>query len=120
MATCVDVAKAKYPKEFKGQSIKPMEGVSLAAAFAGKPLGRPSPIFWEHEGNRAVRDGRWKLVAKENRPWELYDMQADRTEMNDVAKKRPEAVKTLSAKWDAWAKRANVLPLGAWRKRRKN
>jgi len=73
------------------------------------------PIFWEHEGNRAVRDGRWKLVAKENQPWELYDIKADRTEMNNLAGKHGHKVKELSAKWDAWASRANVLPPGAWR-----
>ena len=72
-------------------------------------------FFWEHEGNRAFRDGKWKLVAKENQPWELYDIEADRTEMNDLASKQPAKVKELAAKWDAWAARANVLPLGTWR-----
>ncbi len=115
MATCVDLAKAEYPKTVKGQEIQPMEGVSLVPAFGGKSLNRPEPIFWEHEGNRAIRDGKWKLVAKENRPWELYDMQGDRTELNDLASQHPERVAELSKKWDAWAKRASVLPLGAWR-----
>ena len=115
MATCVDVAGATYPKEMHGQSIQPPEGVSLQPLFQGKPLDRPQPIFWEHEGNRAVRDGKWKLVAKEGQPWELYDMAADRTEMNNRAKDHPEIVRDLAAKWDAWAERANVLPLGAWR-----
>jgi arylsulfatase len=115
MATAIDLAGATYPKEFNGQKIHPMEGVSLRPALMGKSLERPQLIFWEHEGNRAVRDGRWKLVAKENQSWELYDIAADRTEMNDLAAKRPDKVKEFSAKWDAWAARANVLPLGAWR-----
>jgi arylsulfatase len=115
MATCVHVAGAEYPKQFGGQEIQPMEGVSLAPAFEGKPLERENPIYWEHEGNRAIRDGKWKLVAKENRPWELYDMEAHRTELNDLAAEQPELIKELETKWDAYAERAAVLPLGAWR-----
>jgi arylsulfatase A-like enzyme len=115
MATCVDLGGAKYPTTAGGQKIHPMEGISLLPLFTGKQLNRQQPIFWEHEGNRAIRDGKWKLVAKENKPWELYDIEADRTEMNDLGAKHPDRVKELSAKWDAWAARANVLPLGAWR-----
>jgi arylsulfatase A-like enzyme len=115
MATCIEVSGARYPKERNGVAVTPMEGVSLAPALKGKAIDRGKPIFWEHEGNRAIRDGRWKLVAKENQPWELYDIEADRTEMNNLAAKNPERVKALSAKWDAWAARAKVLPLGAWR-----
>jgi arylsulfatase A-like enzyme len=115
MATAVDFSGAKYPAEIEGQKIHPMEGISLRPVLTGKPLNRAQPIFWEHEGNRAVRAGKWKLVAKENQPWELYDMEVDRTEMNNLAAKYPEKVKDLSAQWDAWAARANVLPLGTWR-----
>ncbi|HVV02228.1 MAG TPA: arylsulfatase [Verrucomicrobiae bacterium] len=114
MATCVDVAGAKYPAEFKGSRIKPMEGVSLRPAFTGRSLNRPRPIFWEHESNRAVRDGKWKLVSKAKQPWELYDMETDRTEMHDLSQQFPEKTKELAGKWEAWAARADVLPLGAW------
>ena len=117
MATCVQLAGAPYPREWQGRPIKPMEGISLAPALQGKPLSRAEPLFWEHESNRAVRDGRWKLVAKADQPWELYDMEADRTEMHDLASKLPEQVRRLSAQWDAWAARANVLPLGAWKEK---
>jgi arylsulfatase A-like enzyme len=65
-------------------------------------------LFWEHEGNRAVRSGRWKLVSEYPKPWELYDMIADRVERDDLAARRPDLVKSLAAAWDAWAARANV------------
>ena len=92
-----------------------MEGVSLRRAFAGEAVPRTQPICWEHESNRAIRDGQWKLVAKANQPWELYDMAADRTETHNLAERQPDKVKELAARWDAWAARANVLPLGGWR-----
>jgi hypothetical protein len=116
MATCLDVAGASYPRELGGQTIKPLEGCSLVPLFSALPhLPSPRLLYWEHEGNRAIRDGRWKLVAKENRPWELYDIDADRSELHDLASAEPERVKTMSANWDAWAARADVLPLGGWR-----
>jgi arylsulfatase len=111
MTTCVDVSGATYPREFQGHSITPMEGRSLVPAFEGKQIQRDA-IFWEHEGNRAVRVGNWKLVAKgEKGPWELYDLSADRTELHDLAAAQPDRVKELAARWQAWAQRAHVLPL---------
>jgi len=111
MATCVDLSGAAYPREFNGRAIRPMEGVSLRPAFSGECLDRPQPIFFEHEGNRAVRDGRWKLVAKGPAGhWELYDMAADRTEMQDVSASQPERLRTMVRQWEEWAARAQVLP----------
>lgn len=92
-----------------------MEGISLRPVLTGKPLQRAQPIFWEDEGNRAVREGQWKIVAQENHPWELYDIVADRTEMNNLAAKQPDKVKELAVQWDECTARAKVLPLGAWR-----
>ena len=115
MATVIDLGGAKYPTEHNGQKIQPMEGVSLRPAFTGKTIQRVQPIFWEHEGNAAVRAGKWKLVAKENQPWELYDIEADRSEMNNLAAQQPGKVKEMAAQWDVWAARAHVLPLGTWR-----
>jgi arylsulfatase len=117
MATCVDLSGASYPSELNGNKIKPMEGVSLRPSFGGESLQRKNPLFWEHENNRAVRDGKWKLVAKADQPWELYDMEADRTEMHDVASSDPAKVKEMAKKWDDWAARSNVLPLGGWKEK---
>jgi arylsulfatase A-like enzyme len=111
MATCVELAGAKYPAQHDGEAIHPLEGVSLRRAFAGQPLGRKEPIFFEHEGNRAVRDGQWKLVARGPAgAWELYDMAADRTELHNLAAQHPDRVRTMVTQWETWAKRAHVLP----------
>lgn len=119
MATCVDVSKAEYPATYKGKDIKPLEGKSLVPAFAGQDLKRDA-IYWEHEGNRAIRQGDWKLVAKGvNGPWELYNIAEDRTELNDLASKNPQKAGELAKKWDAWAKRANVYPLTPYYNNRK-
>ncbi|NBV23195.1 MAG: arylsulfatase [Proteobacteria bacterium] len=109
MATCVEVGGAKYPAELDGSKILPPEGKSLLPAFANQPLTRDF-LAWEHEGNRALREGTWKLVAVAGQPWELYDLSRDRTEMNDLASSEPERVRTMAAKWDEWARRTNVLP----------
>jgi arylsulfatase len=104
MATCVELAQTQRPKD--------TVGASLVAAFEGKPLDRKQPIFFEHEGNRAVRDGKWKLVAKGTHgAWELYDMEADRTEMHDLASAQPERAKAMAETWQKWAVASNVLPL---------
>ena len=86
----------------------PMEGVSLRPAFEGRPLNRRQPIFWEHEGNKAVRDGKWKLAQKWRGPWELYDMEADRTELHNVIAEHADVAAMLQAAWNAWAARAFV------------
>ncbi len=109
MATCVDVAGASYPRELEGNKILPMEGVSLSPAFAGRPLGREFLAF-EHEGNRAVREGKWKLVSLVDGAWELYDLEVDRVELHDLAAAQPERVKEMAARWEAWAVRTQVLP----------
>ncbi len=103
-ATVYDLAGAHYPRD-----ATPLEGKSLVPAFANKPIERDA-LYWEHEGNRAVRVGNWKLVAKHGQPWQLYDIANDRVESNDLAPKMPGKVKELSAKYEAYAKRANVEP----------
>ena len=109
MATCVEVSGAKYPAELDGRKILPMEGTSLLPAFADQPLERKYLAF-EHEGNKAIREGKWKLVSVGGGGWELYDMDADRVELKNLADTEPERVKQMAADWEEWAKRTKVLP----------
>jgi arylsulfatase len=112
MATCVDVGGARYPTTFNGQAITPLEGKSLGPVFEGRQREPHAALCWEHEGNRAARQGKWKLVSRfeTGNAWELYDMEADRTEMNNLAAADPARVKELSAVWGAWAARVGVQP----------
>ena len=111
MATCVDLAGVKIPATYKDNAIQPLEGVSLVPAFKGGQLARTRPLFWEHEGNRALRDGKYKLVAKgAEGAWELYDLEQDRSEMHDLAAREPERLKKMVADWEAFARRTKAIP----------
>lgn len=103
-ATLYDLAKVSYPSE-----ATPLEGVSLVPTF-DQTVTERKPIFWEHEGNRAVRFGPWKLVAKHNEPWELYDLSSDRCEQNNLANSQPEKLAELRKLYDEYAQRAHVVP----------
>ncbi len=119
MATCVDVAGARYPARHGDHQITPLEGKSLLPVLTGGK--RPAPdIYWEHEGNRAVREDAWKLVSRFPEEWELYNLEADRTEMNNVAGRHPDIASRLKAKWEVWAERVGVKPWEEIRKRQGN
>ena len=115
MATFVDLAGASYPQKYNGNDIHPLQGKSLVPLLKGedKPV-HDEPIFWEHEGNKAVRLGKYKLVmawnAKNPEKWELYNMETDRTEMHDLAEELPEKVAEMKQMWNEWAERIGVQP----------
>lgn len=113
MATCLDAARIKYPVEHNGNKIIPLEGESLMPIFRDEAWWRKRPICWEHEGNSAVRKDEWKLVSKYPGKWELYNMEDDRTELNDQAKRNPSKLKELKAIYEEWADRCEIL---AWKK----
>ena len=104
MATAVDVADANYPK-----NKTPLEGLSLQPLFQKKTLPNRK-LYWEHEGNRAIRDGKWKLVAEFNKPWELYDISSDRSEQHDLSNEHVSRAKNMAKAWDDYAARAQVIP----------
>ena len=111
MATCVDLAGATYPKEYSGHDIQPMEGQSLAPTFDRKET-TARLLMWEHYGNCAIRQGKWKLVKLRSKTdqWELYDMNKDRSELNDLANAYPTKAKELEALWEKHAHRTKIYP----------
>jgi len=126
LATCLEAAGARYPEAVPGRGeVQPTEGRSLLAAML-HPDGEANneTIYWEHEGNRAVREGKWKLVSYYNEiheemgrvgagrrtgMWELYDMDTDRTELRNLAAIHPRKVEELSDKYDRWATRVGAM-----------
>ncbi|WP_249356605.1 arylsulfatase [Maribacter sp. ACAM166] len=112
MATCIDVAQATYPEEYKGNKITPTPGKSIIPILRGiETKGTQENFFWEHFGSNAIRNGDWKLVKLGNdSPWELYDLSKDRTEIHNVAKEHPEVVENLEKEWLVEAKAYNAIP----------
>ncbi|MGB7300329.1 MAG: sulfatase/phosphatase domain-containing protein, partial [Burkholderiaceae bacterium] len=108
MATLVELAGAEYPSQYNGNDILPLEGASLLPVFA-KDSSHERPLFWEHEGNAAIRVGKWKLVREYPNDWELYDMDADRTEVNNLAASEPERLKQYVLAYEQWAARSGVI-----------
>lgn len=117
MATCVDLSGAAYPKNYNGHEIQAMEGQSLAASFQSN-VKEDRLLTWEHYQNRAIRQGKWKLVKlkyKTSRKkvlgdWELYDIEKDRSELNDLVKDNPEKAKELETLWERHAHRTKIYP----------
>lgn len=108
MSTIVDITGSQYPDDFQGHRIPAPEGRSLTSVFEDDSLPE-RPIFWEHEGNAAVRVGKWKLVCEFPEAWELYDMENDRTETTNLAERHPDVVAEFSRQYDEWAKRCGVI-----------
>ena len=109
MTTFLDIAGVEYPETYNGHKIKPPEGFSMTPTFKDKPHSR-DVLYWEHEGNKAVRKGKWKLVRKYPGDWELYDIEADRTETNNIVKDHPEIVREFVGLYEKWADRCEVVP----------
>jgi len=111
--SCLEAASTSYPTERRGSPVQLPEGVSFLAGLRGDSWERGEPLFWEHEGNCAVRAGEWKLVRMDGGDWELYSMAEDRTELRDLRGERPAVAAELEKMWTAWAQRCRVL---AWRR----
>jgi len=110
MATCVSVSGARYPREFNGNRITPLSGEDLAPVLKGGRRKGHDFLYWEHEGSRAYRTGNWKAVAETGKDWELYDIDADRTELNNLAQKEPGRLRELTASYERIAQAQGVVP----------
>ncbi|HAU37723.1 MAG TPA: arylsulfatase [Phycisphaerales bacterium] len=110
LPTCLAAAGVPCLESRGDMPVQRPEGESFLPAIDGQPWNRQREIFWEHEGNRAVRQGSWKLASKHPGEWELYDMNADRTELNDLAGGNPAKARELAGLYDLWAQRCGVIP----------
>lgn len=123
MPTIIQIAQTSYPNEYNGNKITPVSGISLVPTFSNQNL-KPRAIYWEHEGNKAMRLGKWKIVSGgilhggygnwqtvTVLPWQLYDMENDRSEMKDLSAVHPELVSKMAAMWNNWAHKDKVYPM---------
>ncbi len=115
-ATCLDVAGVTHPSRFQNRNVQPLEGKSLLPILHGRKRDGHETLCWNVSGSRAVRMGRWKLVAARGRPWELYDLETDRTETNNLAGQHPERVETMTGAYQTWAQRCGVAGAGSGKK----
>jgi arylsulfatase len=109
MPTCLELAGTKFPAKFGDRTLTPLEGRSLLPAFRGEGTS-PRTLAWEHEGNRGLRSGDWKLVGSYQKPWELYDLSVDRSECHSLAASNSDRLNSLIAEWQKWADRVGVVP----------
>ncbi len=118
MATCVELSGATYPEKYKGNKIQPMEGLSLAPSFS-KDEKPDRALLFEHYGKAAIRKGNWKLVRLGyKKPWELYDLEKDRSEQKNLAEKNPKLTAELAELWEKQARRTKIYPLPGKRKKK--
>ena len=109
LPTILEATGSPYLTELGGHTIQPLQGESLLDLITGRDWSREQPIFFEHEGNCAIRKGAFKLVRKHGQGWELYDMDADRTELSDLAGTNAPLEKDLLNQYRAWARAAGVM-----------
>ncbi len=109
LPTILEACGVKYPAEFGGAAIQAVDGESLMPLMDGRDWSRERPLFWEHEGNAAIRIGNYKLVRKFNQPWELYDMEADRTELNNLMGRNDPLTQKLTREYAGWAEKSGVM-----------
>ena len=102
MPTILEIAGASYPESYNNEKIHPVDGISLLPLTSGVEPQRDEPLFWEWQNGKAIREGKWKLVSDNNEPWELYNMDIDQTETNNLIDEFPEIAQDLKSEWKKW------------------
>ena len=110
MPTILEITGTAYPQDYGGHPIQDPDGESFSALFQKGDIAREQPIYWEHEGNSAVRLGDWKLVMKHGQDWEFYNVLHDRTELSDLSISHADARKTMINDYGGWAEKVGVRP----------
>lgn len=110
LPTLLAASNTEYPKTYKGKPLKDLDGFNLLPVLSNSSLQSNRQLFFEHEGNKAILTNEWKLVASKAKPWELYNLKDDKTEINNIALKHKNIVNHLSVIYDKWAKENQVLP----------
>ena len=110
--TLLELIGGKRPETVNGEAVPTPPGKSLVPALARDVTVPHDYLWWQHEANRALRVGDWKIVAAgEDSPWELYDLGIDRCESHDLATAQPERVKDMATLWNQKTEEFRVLAL---------
>jgi len=110
MPTCLELAKTAYPASYNGHELLPVQGISFLPVLKNEKYNGHDVLCNEHFGAKYIRNGEWKLVAKNNEAWHLYHITDDETELNDLAVKYPDRVQQLSSMWNKWANENHIYP----------
>ncbi len=110
MPTVMELAHSKYPVQNNGTPTQALEGTSLVPVFQGQNRSQEPRYFWEHEGNKAARVGKWKWVnAYPDEVDQLFDLTSDPTENHDLSQQQPERLAEIKREWGDWAERVGVI-----------
>ncbi|MEM9329104.1 MAG: arylsulfatase [Bacteroidota bacterium] len=110
MPTVLELAQVEYPAVWEGHPVKPQMGVSLLPALRKKgPLDQRT-MYFEHMSHEGMIENGWKAVRLRKQDWELYYLNEDRSEMNDLARIYPDRLELMVMKYNAWKHRNKILP----------
>jgi len=109
MATFTELAGATYPEQIGDRRIDPLQGKSLLPIFRGETRQPHETLYFHFGTDRALRQGPWKLVSAKLGKWELYNLDEDRTELNDLSGLKSERVTAMEKEWFQMAEHVDRL-----------